>query len=115
MLAALLERESKAVAVRSTPTKIRQAALAPFCSAQRFFIISDKRFRAAGLMGLRFGADFPCHAAQRFFIASDMRWRAAGLILRRFPPAVDADSPVLGGRPRRCEEDEVSPSSAEIA
>src|SRR5208337_4504036 len=93
---------------------IRQDAVAFLdFSAHLFFIISDKRFRAAGLMGLRLGADFPCHFAQRFFIASEMRLRADALI-RRFLPGRTACF-ALGGRPRRGEDDEVSPSSAEMA
>src|SRR5208283_1723689 len=83
-------------------------------SAHLFFIISDRRFLAAGLMGLRLGADFPCQVAQRFFIASEMRLRAAALITRRFLPDAAACF-ALGGRPRRGEDAEVSPSSAEMA
>jgi len=84
-------------------------------SAHLFFINSDKRFRAAGLMGLRLGADFPCQVAQRFFIASEMRLRAAALIPRRFLPGAGDACFALGGRPRRAEDGEVSPSSAEMA
>jgi hypothetical protein len=65
--------------------------------------------------GLRLGADFPCHFAQRFFIASEMRLRAAAVRPRRFLPAVGTGVFVLGGRPRRGGDDEVSPSSAEMA
>jgi hypothetical protein len=36
-----------------TRTQNRQATLDLFCCAQRFFISSERRFRAAGLMGLR--------------------------------------------------------------
>jgi len=65
-------------------------------------------------MALRLGADFPCQVAQRFFIASEMRLRAAALIPRRCLPDAAARF-ALGGRPRRGEDDEVSPSSAEMA
>src|SRR5271157_5275889 len=69
-------------------------------------------FLGAALAAL--GADLPCHFAQRFFIASEMRLRAAALIPRRF--LLDATACfALGGRPRRGEDPEVSPSSAEIA
>jgi len=37
-----------------------------------------------------FGADFPFHFAQRCFIASEMRLRAAVLIRRRFRPVMVA-------------------------
>ena len=84
-------------------------------AAQRFFIISERRFRATGLMGLRLGADFPVPAAHRFFMASEMRLRAAALIRRRLSPDAGPDCFALGGRPRRGEADELRPSSAEMA
>ena len=71
--------------------------------------------QAVGAHALRLGADFPCQVAQRFFIASEMRLRAAALIRRRFLPAVGTAVFALGGRPRRGGDDEVSPSSAEMA
>src|SRR5271157_5506342 len=95
---------------------IRQDAVAFLdFSAHLFFIISDKRFRAAGLMDLRLGADFPCQVAQRFFIASEMRLRAAALRPPRLLPGDGAACFALGGRPRRAEGGEASPSSAEMA
>ena len=77
--------------------------------------MADRRFRAAGLMGFRLGADFPCQIAQRFFIASEMRLRPAALIPRGFLPGAGTICFALGGRPRRAEEGEVSRSSAEMA
>ena len=47
------------------------------------------------------GADLPFHFAQRCFIASEMRFRAAGLMRRRFWPFADLAWLDLGGRPRR--------------
>src|SRR5664280_427430 len=76
---------------------------------------SEKRCRAAGLIGLRLASDFPFQVAQRFFIASEMRLRAAALIPRRFLPSAGDACFALGGRPRRAECGEVSPSSAEMA
>jgi hypothetical protein len=77
--------------------------------------MADKRFRAAGLMGFRLGADFPCQSAQRFLFASEMRLRPAALIPRGFLLGAGTICFALGGRPRRAEEREVSRSSAEMA
>src|SRR5208337_4538382 len=108
-----LGRLGKKPKVRTTWIGNRQDAVVFLAfSAHLSFIISDRRFRAAGLMGLRLGADFPCQVAQRFFMASEMRLRAAALIPRRFLPGAGAACFALGGRPRRAEDDEVSPSSA---
>ena len=54
---------------------------------------------------LRLGADFPCQVAHRFFIASEMRMRAAGLMPGRFFPGAAAAWFALGGRPRRAGEE----------
>jgi hypothetical protein len=72
-----------------------------FLSAHRAFIIVDKFFRIATLIGFRpgrflgavlafFGADLPFHFAQRCFIAAEMRLRAAALMRRRFLPTAGA-------------------------
>ncbi len=93
----------------------QDAVVILFLCAHLFFIMADKRFRAAGLMGFRLGADFPCQIAQRFFIASEMRLRPAAPIPRGFLPGAGATRLALGGRPLRAEEREASRSSAEMA
>lgn len=93
----------------------QDAVVLLFLCAHLSFIMADRRFRAAGLMGFRLGADFPCQIAQRFFIASEMRLRPAALIPRGFLPGAGTTCFALGGRPRRAEEGEVSCSSAEMA
>ena len=78
----------------------QDAGVFSFLFAHLSFIMADKRFRAAGLMGFRLGADFPCQSAQRFLFASEMRLRPAALIPRGFLLGAGTICFALGGRPR---------------